>query len=109
MKLPNGDRAIVDDRKLQEYCLNFQHARGRNKARVFAAFGIHQSDAHVLREALLQAAMEAEAVDGVSNAYGRRYIVDFDLVHDSRAPRVRSTWIIRSGEVCPRLTSCYVL
>jgi hypothetical protein len=53
--------------------------------------------------------MEAEAVEGISNAYGRRYIVDFDLVHDSRAPRVRSTWIIRSGEVCPRLTSCYVL
>ena len=35
MKLPNGERAIVDTRKLLEYCLNSEHPRGRNKARVF--------------------------------------------------------------------------
>ena len=40
MRLPNGERAVIDIRKLQEYCLNSQHPRGRNKARVFASVGI---------------------------------------------------------------------
>ncbi|HXG48805.1 MAG TPA: hypothetical protein VNO52_14360, partial [Methylomirabilota bacterium] len=36
MRLPNGERAIVDIQKLTAYCLNLQHTRGRHKARVFA-------------------------------------------------------------------------
>jgi hypothetical protein len=56
MKLPNGERAIVDIRKLREYCLNAQHSRGRNKARVFAAVGIREADAEELRKILLAAA-----------------------------------------------------
>lgn len=56
MKLPNGEHAVVDGRKLHEYCLNPQHLRGRNKARVFAAAGIRQADAEEIRTALLAAA-----------------------------------------------------
>lgn len=37
MKLPNGDRAVVDIVKLTDYCLSTTHPRGRHKARVFAA------------------------------------------------------------------------
>ncbi len=37
MKLPNGERAVVDIIKLQDYCLNPAHPRGQHKARVFAA------------------------------------------------------------------------
>jgi hypothetical protein len=109
MRLPNGERAIVDPRKLQEYCLNTHHPRGRNKARVFASVGILQADAEVLREALLGAARNAEARLGVANPYGQRYIVDFDLVRPAKIVRVRSTWIVRIGDDLPRLTSCYVL
>jgi hypothetical protein len=109
MKLPNGDRAIVDIRKLLEYCLNTQHPRGRNKARVFASAGIRDSDAEELRTALLAAASHAEAGRGVANLYGHRYIVDFDFARKDRTIRIRSTWIVRIGEDLPRLTSCYVL
>ena len=109
MKLPNGERAIVDVRKLQGYCLNPHHSRGRNKARVFSSLGINRSDVEVLREALLEAASNAEARPGVGNPYGQRYIVDFDLVRQARNVRIRSTWIMRIGEDLPRLTSCYVL
>jgi len=56
VKLPNGARAIVDIRKLREYCLNPQHPRGRNKARVFAAVGMREADAEELRTALVAAA-----------------------------------------------------
>ena len=37
MKLPNGDRAVIDIAKLRDYCLSPDHLRGRHKARVFAA------------------------------------------------------------------------
>ena len=109
MKLPNGERAVVDSRKLQDYCLNLQHPHGRNKARVFAAVGIHQAHSELLRRALLSAAIEAEARLGVANPYGQRYIVDFDLVHVGKTLPIRSTWIVRIDEGFPRLTSCYVL
>jgi len=109
MKLPNGDRAVVDIRKLQEYCLNPYHFRGRNKARVFASVGIAMSDAETLRSALLAAAVNAEARLGIANVYGQRYIVDFDLVRGGKNVSIRSTWIVRNGEGHPRLTSCYVI
>ena len=109
MKLPNGERAIVDLRKLEGYCLNAHHPRGRNKARVFASVGIYPADADMLREALLAAARNAEALPGAASPYGLRYIVDFDLVRQNRTVKIRSTWILRFEEQLPRLTSCYVL
>ncbi len=109
MKLPNGERAIVDRRKLEEYCLNPHHPRGRNKARVFASVGVGRADAEVLREALLVAARNAEAQLGAANPYGKRYVVDFDLLRQARTVRIRSTWIVRFGEDLPRLTTCYVV
>jgi hypothetical protein len=109
MKLPNGDRAIVDIDKLRTYCLNPQHPRGRHKARVFASFGIREADAEELQAAIVAAAIDAEARLGAANPYGQRYIVDFDFVRRGRTVRIRSTWIVRTGEDLPRLTSCYVL
>ena len=109
MKLPNGERAIVDIRKLQDYCLNSQHPHGRHKARVFASVGIRQTEAEELRKAMLDAAGSAEAHLGAANPYGQRYVVDFDFIRQKRMTRIRSTWIVRIGEDLPRLTSCYVL
>ena len=107
--MPDGERAIVDSWKLQGYCLNPRHPRGRHKARVFASFGIREADAEELRTALLAAASNEEGRLGVPSPYGLRYILDFDRVRQSRTLKVRSTWIVRIGEDLPRLTSCYVL
>lgn len=101
--------AIIDGRKLTEYCLNTQHPRGRNKARVFASVGILAADAEDLRAAIAAAAVDGEAQSGRECAYGRRYILDFELVRADKTIRVRSTWIVRKDEDLPRLTSCYVL
>jgi hypothetical protein len=107
MKLPGGDNAIVDTAKLQDYCLDPQHPRGRHRARVFAAtLGLAQTDAEFLREALLHAAREAEALPGESDEYGDRFTVDFELNRGNRRAVVRSAWIVLRGETVPRLTSC---
>ena len=110
MKLPNATRAVVDIEKLRDYCLSEFHPRGKHKARVFAtALGLTAEDASELRNAILAAIQSEEAVAGEDDQYGQRYIVDFAMERQGREAVIRSSWIIRSGENAPRLTSCYVL
>ena len=110
MRLPLPERAVVDIAKLRDYCLNQKHARGRHKARVFAsALGITRENAGVLRQALLEAAVSAEATLGDKDDYGQRYVLDFEVAGPAGKGTVRSRWIVLSGEEFPRLTSCYVL
>jgi hypothetical protein len=110
MKLPNGEAAIVDLRKIREYCLSEEHPRGKHKARLFdMALNMRSADAERLRDALLQAAKLRDASVGVADEYGARYIIDFELEHNGRTANVRSGWIVRSGEDVPRFLTCYVL
>jgi hypothetical protein len=110
MTLPNADRAVVDIAKLRDYCLNPDHPRGRHKARVFAAaLGITASNAAMLRDALLQAAQTKEAVASDRDEYGQRFVVDFTMDGPAGGAMVRSSWIVRTDENAPRLTSCFVL
>ena len=110
MKLPNPERAVVDIHKLRNYCLSPEHRRGCHKARVFAAsLGLTIADAGYLREALLAAVRENEAVPTEQDEYGKRYVVDFKASGLAGQAVVRSSWIIRQGEDFPRLTSCFVL
>ena len=37
MIFPNAERAVVDIRKLRDYCLDLTHDEGKHKARLFAA------------------------------------------------------------------------
>jgi hypothetical protein len=110
VKLPNAKRAVVDLDKLRNYCLSFDHRRGCHKARVFkASLGLMIDNADDLRKALLAAAINNDAAPAEKDEYGRRYVIDFMASGPSGQAMVRSSWIIRSGEDFPRLTSCYVL
>jgi hypothetical protein len=110
MRLPNGERAVVDVVKLRDYCLNPDHLRGRHKARVFAsALGLTAGDADGLRGRILEAAVAASAQAAARDAYGQRYVLDFMCDGPGGTAMVRTCWIIRAGEDFPRLTSCYVL
>jgi hypothetical protein len=53
--------------------------------------------------------MNEEASIGASDAYGQRYVVDFSMEGPLGAAKVRSPWIVLTGESFARLTSCYVL
>jgi hypothetical protein len=110
MRLPNGDQAVVDIAKLEEYCLNPGHPIGKHKAKVFAsALGLRKGDAGSLREWLLEAARLGDAQAGMTDGFGRRYILDFAATHHEQTTVIRSCWILLSGEDFPRLTTCYVV
>ena len=110
MPIPHAERAVVDMRKLRDYCLNPMHDEGQHKARVFAtALGITADDAEDLRVLLLQAVKTSEAQLGRRDAYGQRYTVDFLLEWHDKQAMVRSGWIIEHDSDTPHLTTCYPL
>jgi hypothetical protein len=107
--MPGGESAIVDRQKLTGYCLSPEHPRGKHKARVFArVLGFTVEHADELRTALLAAAANADAQPGVSDQFGDRYVIEFEIRGPAGTGVVRSLWIERRGERAPRLTSCFV-
>jgi len=109
MLVPNAERAVVDIRKLRDYCLNPLHDEGKYKARLFAAIGITANEAEELQAILLHVIKTTEARLGRHDSYGQRYIVDFPLNWRGKEAVIRSGWIIEHGMETPRLTTCYPL
>jgi hypothetical protein len=108
--LPNSDRAILNIRKLEGYCLDPAHPRGRHKARVFReALGIGRSDAAWLRHALLAAITSGEAIELSADEFGHRWRVDVPMARQERRAVIRTLWLIRTGEDIPRFVTCWVL
>jgi hypothetical protein len=108
-RIPNGDRAVIDMRKLTHYVLDPNHKTGRHKARVFAAaLGLTVEHAHVLADALRQAAAAEEAGLERRDSYGAHYRIEFAIMFKDKLRRVRSIWTIRSGEDFPRFVSAFV-
>ncbi len=108
--LPNAETALLDVRKLADYCLDPAHPRGRHKARVFGhALGLVQNDAAWLRQAILDGLSGAEAVSDETDTYGVRWRVDIVAARQGRQVVIRTLWIIRTGEAVPRFVTCWVL
>lgn len=91
------------------YCLNPEHPRGKHKARVFAsALGVTTAHAEMLRSALLEAAASVDVRPTITDQFGERYVLEFQMRGPQGAAVVVSTWIVLRGEEQPRLTTCFV-
>ncbi|HVX86564.1 MAG TPA: hypothetical protein VH253_17410 [Phycisphaerae bacterium] len=109
---PAFDDIFVDLAKLRDYCLSDLHPRGKHKARVFRALlGFTSADAQIRQHALLHAARQPDAqfVPSHADQYGQRFLLDVPLTTPAGTATVRSTWIVLTGELVLRLTSCYIL
>ena len=73
VKLPNGDRAVVDIRKIRDYSLNPDHPGGGHKARVFrAVLGLGRENATTVAATLLELAATSDVVAGSIDSWGAR-------------------------------------
>jgi hypothetical protein len=109
-RLPHGDQAILDMRKIEDYCLNPSHPRGRHEARVFReALDLQRSDAAWLRGTLLEVAHSAEAFQDGEDAWGTHWRLDANVRRQGKSAVVRTIWIVRTGESVPRFVACWVL
>jgi hypothetical protein len=109
-RLPHGDEAILDLRKIEDYCLSPSHPRGRHKARVFReALDLQRSDAAWLRELLLDTARSGEASPIAVDPWGTHWRIDATIRRQGKSAVVRTIWIVRTGESVPRFVTCWVL
>ncbi|MEO0835419.1 MAG: DUF6883 domain-containing protein [Cyanobacteria bacterium J06642_3] len=108
MLIPNAQNAVVDIRKLRDYCLNPEHSTGKHKARLFLAkLRMTADNASELRKILLSIVKTESAKLGRSDAFDQRYTLDFTLKWQNKSSVIRSGWIIEVDSQIPRLTSCY--
>ncbi|WP_245927371.1 DUF6883 domain-containing protein [Aphanothece hegewaldii] len=97
MKLPNPNKTIIDNNKLIGYSLNFNHFEGQHKARVFkAALNLDLDNVAILKQALLEAVKNCDAVADKQNQYGQKYIIDFPLTHAVDTPLPKGRRILGS-------------
>jgi hypothetical protein len=101
---PNWIEAVLDIRKIEDYCLSPSHPRGRHKARVFReALDLQRSDAGWLREP--RAPAELVTMD----AWGTHWRLDAAIRRQGKSVVVRTIWIVRTGEIAPTFVACWVL
>jgi hypothetical protein len=108
--IPNSENAVVDIRKLRNYCLNPEHDEGKHKARLFSSIlGMTTDNAEELQQIILKVVKTHEVSLGRRDEFGQRYTLDFTLEWQNRSATIRSGWIIEEGSDVPRLTTCYPL
>ena len=109
-KLPYADGAVVNRRKITDYLLSGRHPDGRSKAAFFSGFGFRTTHWRTFAEALRAHGEDGTVTALTQTPYGVRYNVDGVIqTPDGRNPRVRTVWIVASGEDKPRLVTAHPL
>lgn len=110
MNLPRAEEAVVPRNKVENYLLDSAHPVGGGKAQFFIRFGFRREEWTVLADALRRHASDNPVADSVSDADGVTYLVEGQLETPSgRKPRLRSVWLIETGELAPRFITAYPL
>jgi hypothetical protein len=108
MRLLNAQIAVVSERKILDYLLNFEHPDGASKAKFFNSIGFRQELWQELAIAFRQIAMTNPITGSVESEHGRKYIIDGEIVSpEGVVARVRTVWIIDEGYETPRLVTAY--
>jgi hypothetical protein len=58
--------------------------------------------------AIMNNIQNAKCMLGEGDEYGQRYVVDMEFQRNTEKAVVRTIWIIKTGELQPRLTTCFV-
>jgi len=108
--LPHVSQVRVDPRKINDYALNPNNARGAHKARVFdRALGFNRSNSQQLIDQVQQRLPHSEAIMGKLDHDGQRFTVDMPITGpNGNTVMVRTGWIIDPGATVPRMLTIYV-
>jgi len=108
LQLPNHEQAVIDGEKLRDYLLSRGHPVGRFKAAFFATLGYAEDSADELAVGLRLIAKDGTVEAEEASEFGRKYRVRGLLVGpNGRHAAVVTVWIVREGEVVPRLVTAF--
>lgn len=104
MKIPNGDRAIIEQSKITGYALNANHKRGGSKAKKLIRYGYSLSSWQQLELDIRRYHLTADIRIEKTTRYGVRYeIREALLAPVNRWLYVKTVWQIDIGTDVPRL------
>jgi L-ribulose-5-phosphate 3-epimerase UlaE len=110
MELPNKLRAYVSINKITDYLLSETHAVGKSKAKFFRSFGFNEANISQFEKMLVDIAQTETVVEVTETIYGKKYVLDGQLKTPSGDMiRLRTVWIIETGDDIPRLVTAYPL
>ena len=110
MELPNKISAYVSTSKILDYLLSETHAVGKSKAKFFRSFGFDETNAVQFEQGLVNIAKTEAVTEITETMYGRKYVIDGELKTPNGAViRLRTVWIIESGDETPRLVTAHPL
>ena len=108
MKLPDAERAVVEDAKVRDYLLSPEHPVGRFKARAFTAAGYHVLQWQRFRDDLRILARSVDVTLARTDAFGHHFVGVGVLVTPSGRPLpIVTVWLIPSTGAAPRLITAY--
>ena len=79
MKLPDVEKAEINESKITRYLLSTTHRAGKSKASFFIEFGVAPDRWEELATALIQHACDNEITLQEKTVFGTRYVIDGPL------------------------------
>jgi hypothetical protein len=108
--LPNGDGALVEEKKIVEYLLNPVHPDGASKAKFFLARGFVGAQWAAMRTALQTQGSRNLVTKVTLHPWGARYQVDCHCpTPDGLNPCIRTIWEVAAVGAPPRLLTAHPL
>lgn len=108
MKLPNNEKVIVPKEKLKDYILSDTHLIGKFKAKYFNSMGFNEVNVDIFERSIRNIAKKQDITDMLETPYGTKYVIDGEIKSPSgKVSKVRTVWIIESGQKRPRFVTIY--
>ncbi|MDO5389424.1 MAG: minor capsid protein, partial [Clostridia bacterium] len=107
-KLPNADKAIIDDRKFSKYLFNVENSDGFAKGKAFTSrLGYDITNYKDLQKEIFYSASRYPAVFKDNNGYGNRYEQKIILYGNNGKPaNVVIGWLCNGDST--KMTSAYI-
>lgn len=107
-RLPEADRATIEERKLRDYLLSPTHPIGRFKCGFFNRVGYTQSAWTKLADDIRRDHLSQDAQEVRRTRHGVKYRIEAPVVVPTgEAVELVSIWIVRTGETRPRFVTAY--
>lgn len=110
MKLPNSDKAKVEESKIRDYLLNTEHKDGANKAIFFIQQGYSIKHLDIFIKDLVNHAQRCNLIKTEETYFGMKYIIE-GVIMSPKGNKIgiRTVWIVENDKKTPILITAYAI